>query len=61
MIELKPVRKPVEKIEADLTYWYANFEADTSGEIHIPFMCAVQNIAGNVSRELEERIVVKNY
>ncbi len=39
------------KIKMDPTYWYADFEADTSGEVHKPFMVVVQNQSGNLCEE----------
>ncbi len=39
------------KIQNDPSYWYADFEADTSGEIHKAFMCVVQSQNGKVIRE----------
>lgn len=51
LIEPRPTRKQIEKIKVDPTFWYCDFEADTSGNIHVPFMCVVQNKAGNFSKE----------
>ena len=35
----------------DPTYWYADFEADVSGNIHKPFMCVLQSQNGKVNKE----------
>ncbi|WP_289705269.1 DNA polymerase, partial [Bacteroides acidifaciens] len=32
------------------TYWYADFEADTSTEIHKPFLCVLQNRTGRINK-----------
>ena len=37
--------------EVDTTYWYADFEADVSGNIHKPFMCVLQSQNGKVNKE----------
>ena len=31
--------------EVKPTYWYADFEADTSGDIHTPYMCCVYSLS----------------
>ncbi|KAK8889413.1 hypothetical protein M9Y10_034159 [Tritrichomonas musculus] len=35
----------------ELTYWYADFEADTSGDIHKPFMVVLQSENGKINKE----------
>ena len=35
----------------DPTYWYVDFEADVSGNIHKPFMCVLQSQNGKVNKE----------
>ena len=37
--------------QADPTYWYADFEADVSGDIHKPFMCVLQSQNGKINKE----------
>ena len=36
---------------ADPTYWYADFEADVSGDIHKAFMCVLQSQNGKINKE----------
>ncbi|KAK8881860.1 hypothetical protein M9Y10_044496 [Tritrichomonas musculus] len=38
-------------IDEEITYWYADFEADTSGEIHKPFMVVLQSENGKINKE----------
>ncbi len=35
----------------EITYWYADFEADTSGDIHKPFMVVLQSENGKINKE----------
>ena len=35
--------------KTDPTYWYADFEADVSGNIHKPFMCVLQSQNGKIN------------
>ncbi len=44
LIEPKVYKK--QKDKAPPSYWYADFEADVSGDIHVPFMCVVQDMKG---------------
>ena len=37
--------------KAPPTYFFADFEADTSGSIHKPYMCVVYKDNGNIKRE----------
>ena len=37
--------------KTDPTYWYADFEADVSGNIHKPFMCVLESQNGKVNKE----------
>ena len=39
------------KIKMDPTYWYADFEADTSGPVHKAYMVVVQNQRGTLCEE----------
>ncbi len=55
--KVQPKRKPKHEDNDDKpkrnpkTVWYADFEADTSTEIHTPYMCCVHNKSGNIKRE----------
>ncbi len=33
------------------SYWYCDFEADVSGDIHKPFMCVIQSQNGKINKE----------
>ena len=50
LIAPRPYKKP-EKTRIEPTFWYADFECDTSGEIHKAFMVVVQNKDGDICRE----------
>ena len=45
--ENKPKQLKQKENEPEKSYWYADFEADTSQEIHKPFMCVVQSSDGS--------------
>ena len=51
LIEPRIFKQPKTKRKNDPTYWYADFEADTSGEIHKAFMVVVQNRDGSITKE----------
>ena len=44
-------KKSLKTSRKDPTYWYADFEADVSGDIHKPFMCVLQSQNGKVNKE----------
>lgn len=50
LIAPKQIQRPA-KIKNDPTYWYADFEADTSGDKHKPYMVVVQNQKGTICEE----------
>ena len=39
------------RVKNDTTYWYADFEADVSGQIHKPFMWVLQSRYGKIIEE----------
>ena len=47
--EKKPVKGEPKKVPP--TYWYADFEADTSEECHRPFMCVLHKDNGKIKKE----------
>ena len=47
---IKPRTKKAADDDDEPSFWYADFEADTSGEIHKPFMCCVQSADGETAK-----------
>lgn len=48
-IEDKDKNNKQKQKQKEHTYWYADFEADVSGNIHKPFMCVLQNDSGSIN------------
>lgn len=46
-------KKKIKKYDLKMvkTYWYADFEADTSKEIHVPYMCCLHSKDGFMKKE----------
>jgi len=42
--------KALDKDKVEKSFWYADFEADTSQEIHKPFMCVLQSADGKIEK-----------
>ena len=43
-------RNRKQPIKFEPTYWYADFEADTSGKIHVPYLCILHSKNGQVKK-----------
>ena len=57
-----PITPKKEKENAvEKTFWYADFEADTSQEIHKPFMCVVQSADGSVNKVFKGQDCAKHF
>ena len=48
---IAPVKIKNNPNAVDPTYWYADFEADVSGDIHKAFMCVLQSLNGKITKE----------
>ncbi len=48
---IAPLKTKTNPNAVDPTYWYADFEADVSGDIHKPFMCVLQSQNGKINKE----------
>ena len=60
LIQPKQFKSTKNEKKDDPTYWYADFEADTSGECHKPFMVVVQSKNGKINEEFRgENCAVK--
>ena len=46
-----PQKKNIKENTDEITYWFADFEADTSGDIHKPFMVVLQSENGKINKE----------
>ena len=47
--------------EPEKTYWYADFEADVSQEIHKPFMCVIQSSDGKINKVFKGEDCAKQF
>ena len=51
LIKPREIKKSSSSSKAPPIYFFADFEADTSGSIHKPYMCVVYKDNGNIKRE----------
>lgn len=49
--QIIPGKNLKQKESEQISYWYADFEADVSGKYHIPYMCVLQSINGSINKE----------
>ena len=47
---IKPTPNWQEKSKTKKTYWFADYEADSTGEVHKPYMCCLSSLTGRVKK-----------
>ena len=46
---IEPKTKIIKQVET--SYWFCDFESDTSSKIHIPFLCCLHSLDGKIKKE----------
>ena len=50
---IEPKAKVEKELEAPITYWYSDFEADTSGRIHQEYLNNLQSSDGSINKSFK--------